>query len=109
MTSSTARSTVSSWPSATPAASSDLPDVGHLRKRYEGVVAVGVQPEVAAHAPVDGHELAVVDAGAVGQGEAHPMALELLQLSAISLCHGRLRLHWLSSSASAGGRGGLDR
>jgi hypothetical protein len=73
----------------------DFPHFGYLREGHEGVVPVGVHPKVTAPASVDGHELAVVDARAVGQGQVHPMALELLQLYPILPCHGGLRLRRL--------------
>lgn len=66
----------------------DLPDVSHVNQGHEGV-AVGVQPEALDPVVSDRNELAVVNAGAVSQGDAHAAALEVSdELGHSSTAHG---------------------
>src|SRR5581483_2458353 len=103
-----ARSLVSAGGDTSDTASTSLnfPDVRHLRQREKGVPAVGVHPEVPAPTPADRHELAVVYPRAVGQRDAHAVAFQLLQMYAITRCHGRLRRRQLSSVVLRQGHAG---
>src|SRR5438552_12818929 len=64
-----------------------LPHLGDLGDGDEGVGPVGVDPQVATRPLADGHQLAVVDARAVGEGHAHPVPLQLPQLATLTLGH----------------------
>src|SRR5439155_4119156 len=86
LTSSSATTAVTAS-SAMPGPPRCLPDVGDLAQGDEGVGPVGVHPQVAAPAAADRHQLTVVDARAVGEGQAHPVALQLLELAALPLGH----------------------
>src|SRR5437764_11403449 len=111
VTSSRARSPVSSGGDTSDTTSSSLcfPNVGDLRQRQEGVPAVGVHPQVAAASLTNGHQLAVVDAGAVSHRHVHAMALELLQMYAVSRCHPTLRRLLSLAQCFGAVRRGLDR
>src|SRR6266498_3081800 len=67
----------------------NLPEVSHVSEGHEDVGAVGVQPEALGPVVASRDEFAVVDAGAVNQGHAHPAALEVLaELGCLVIPHG---------------------
>src|SRR5207253_10497065 len=64
-----------------------FPDLEYQLERDEGVGPVGVHPEALQPGTARRHQLAVVDPGAVAQGEADLSSLETLQVQESVIRH----------------------